>query len=1335
MMIRICAVLCVLACWSLPLHAQSVTWATSGVGVATSANNEYLNNYLQTYTFKNMNITDDGNGGMIMCWMGLSSYYQAYCARIDGTGKTVWSTQVAVAPTGSTWGTYYPQAVSDGAGGAYVTYYVLDYSNTTYRIPYIQHLSASGTPLWTSGGYRLIPSTGMTTFVCAVSQMDKDGAGGVVVTYHSASTTAFTYGTIYSIRVNGTGPSPNIVWGPVTVGDYPSTSSELLYMGSGKVDAVTCSDNAGGAFVAYHTYSGSNYYNHIAHINSSGQTVFNNQATTVNGYYDYGDYGFQICSDGGTGAILTYVLYYNPVDGTNYETQGIRVTSTGSVLWGPKAVGAPTYYQYNSRIAADGNGGFFLTQYDGWNTGGQMLQHINGSGTMLYNGTNGINISGGSAQSYSQVIHDGRGNAICTWSNGSVVYAQKYSGTTGATMWGSTPLNIASGTTYYPTIQDDGAGGAFIGWNALVSGTYDVLAQHVLDTAMAPHSRTTGLSINVGSVRVGTTVANSTVSVENYRGSNSTQQFGLLVSNATSLQGTATLASPTFPTTVAVGSLVPLTINVKPTKNGPFTDTLYIYTNDPLKPTLKIAVSGVGIFPHLSSSDTLNMQPTHVLATYVRDFTINNTGTDVLHLGGASISGGDVTNFGIVSGQVQDIPAAGSGLLRMSFTPTSGAVKVTTLSIVTDDSVNPKRIQVSGRGIYPHIVAPGPVAFPFTTVDLRSSTRSLLVSNTGTENLVIAANCTFGGPNASEFSITATTLPMTIAPGATGTINLKWAPLGALGPHSGTFNIVSNYDSMSPFPVQLTGTAVDGAPDMLFAQQLDFGRVHVGKFDTVTFRITNSANATKRLYIYTYTLSGPYAANYQIVGAPSVPDTIQVNSYRDLRIRFSATQAGTIPASLRMNTNAADFPIEVPLFGTGIKGSVTAEPLAFGKVALNVCKDTVLHIVNYGQDVLTISGFSLQGASALAYTVVGNANLTLQAGSSGDIHLRFCPVTAGDAPVTARIISSDGDTTLVQITGTGANAGSLQAAASLDFGLIAIQQTLTKKLHVTNTGEIPVTITDVHFTGAITPMPYSTDLVVPTTIPPGASIDVNIAFSSSTGGQMDANIVFVSDGGTTSVALKGWASPDPFAAEPRQLFDTTIVAGTSANAMMHVANFTTGARRILSLQITGPGANAYNVVYPLSWPMAVNGQGNDSIVLAFHPSSVGVYMATLEITLDPATAGGNNELIRVALTGAGKTPTDVRSGDALPQTSALWQNYPNPFAGTTSISYNVPDRSPVTLKVYDVMGRLVRELVNGTRDAGTYDVTLSGDGLSAGLYTYELAVNGVTTSRLMQVVK
>ena len=103
----------------------------------------------------------------------------------------------------------------------------------------------------------------------------------------------------------------------------------------------------------------------------------------------------------------------------------------------------------------------------------------------------------------------------------------------------------------------------------------------------------------------------------------------------------------------------------------------------------------------------------------------------------------------------------------------------------------------------------------------------------------------------------------------------------------------------------------------------------------------------------------------------------------------------------------------------------------------------------------------------------------------------------------------------------------------------------------------------------------------------------------------------------------------------------------------------------------------------------------------------------------------------------------VLSEGAMPTIVSLSQNYPNPFNPSTTIEYNVEESGHLTLNVYDVMGRLVKTLVNNHREAGHisgYQVKWdgldnAGQQVSAGIYIYSLQTQGVTQTEKMVLMK
>jgi hypothetical protein len=99
------------------------------------------------------------------------------------------------------------------------------------------------------------------------------------------------------------------------------------------------------------------------------------------------------------------------------------------------------------------------------------------------------------------------------------------------------------------------------------------------------------------------------------------------------------------------------------------------------------------------------------------------------------------------------------------------------------------------------------------------------------------------------------------------------------------------------------------------------------------------------------------------------------------------------------------------------------------------------------------------------------------------------------------------------------------------------------------------------------------------------------------------------------------------------------------------------------------------------------------------------------------------------------TPNNNSASTVDPFDFRLSQNYPNPFNPATVISYSVPTEGIVSLKVYNLVGQQVAELVNANQNAGAYNVEFNAQNLSSGVYYYKLETNGFVDTKKMILVK
>lgn len=89
----------------------------------------------------------------------------------------------------------------------------------------------------------------------------------------------------------------------------------------------------------------------------------------------------------------------------------------------------------------------------------------------------------------------------------------------------------------------------------------------------------------------------------------------------------------------------------------------------------------------------------------------------------------------------------------------------------------------------------------------------------------------------------------------------------------------------------------------------------------------------------------------------------------------------------------------------------------------------------------------------------------------------------------------------------------------------------------------------------------------------------------------------------------------------------------------------------------------------------------------------------------------------------------------VPYQYKLEQNYPNPFNPSTRINYSIKNEGFVSLKVYNILGQQVANLVNEVKTPGNYSVNFNASDLSSGIYLYKIESNGFTQTKKMILVR
>ncbi len=375
----------------------SVQWTADGEAISTAINN-------QTYP----QLVSDGAGGAIICWdENRSGNYDIYAQRIDAAGTVQWTAD-GVAICTATAGQYFPELITDGAGGAIITWQ--DTRSGDYDI-YAQRIDAAGSVQWTADGVAICTATADQSRPLITS----DNSGGAIITWHDNRS---GNPDIYAQRIDSAG---SVQW----IADGRAICTATGYQ---EYPRLT-SDGIGGAIITWTDTRSGNYDIYAQRVNVNGivqWTVDGEAICAASG----SQYEPQICSDNSEGAIITWYDYRSASDNDIYAQ---RIISSGTTAWGTdgKAIIAETNDQWYPQIIPDDLGGAIITWYD-YRSGNDYdvyAQKVDDNGNIQW-AASGVAISTETGnQRDPQVASDGAGGAIVTLidqrSGNKDIYAQR----------------------------------------------------------------------------------------------------------------------------------------------------------------------------------------------------------------------------------------------------------------------------------------------------------------------------------------------------------------------------------------------------------------------------------------------------------------------------------------------------------------------------------------------------------------------------------------------------------------------------------------------------------------------------------------------------------------------------------------------------------------------------------------------------------------------------------------------------------------------------------------------------------------------------------------------
>jgi hypothetical protein len=150
-----------------------------------------------------------------------------------------------------------------------------------------------------------------------------------------------------------------------------------------------------------------------------------------------------------------------------------------------------------------------------------------------------------------------------------------------------------------------------------------------------------------------------------------------------------------------------------------------------------------------------------------------------------------------------------------------------------------------------------------------------------------------------------------------------------------------------------------------------------------------------------------------------------------------------------------------------------------------------------------------------------------------------------------------------------------------------------------------------------------------------------------------------------------------------------------------------------------------------TWQMKNQGVGNDTMFYSLLIANNTVFAGM--VPMIPSGGQMSPEVWKRSISNISIGIKNISSN--VPDKFNLMQNYPNPFNPTTIIKWSIKEGAFVTLKVYDVAGRIVGTYVNEKLNAGEYEATVDASNLSSGVYFYKLQAGNYSDIKKMMLIK